>query len=316
MNRNRRDFLKTTSATAAGVVLTPALFAGSNNSKPLAAPICVFTKCLQFLDYDKVGETLAKAGFDGAELSVRSGGQVLPENVKVDLPKAIKAIQKSGISVPMMVTGITDAEDPISENILATAANLGVKYYRMGYLKYDKELNIIANLDAHKRNIDKLEKLNRKTGIKGVYQNHSGTNIGGPVWDLYWLLKDFDPKFIGVQYDIRHAVAEGGVSWPIGMELLAPWIDSTPIKDFYWKKENSKWEIMNVPLGEGMVDFDAFLNEYKRLKINGPFTLHFEYDLGGAESGKTNPKMELDQILTYMKGDLGWFKKKLIESGL
>ena len=316
MTQNRRDFIKTTSAVTAGVAFIPEIFVQAAIVKKKADPICIFTKCLQFLDYNAVGETLANAGFDGAELSVRKDGQVLPENVIVDLPKAIKAIQKSGISVPMMVTDVTNADDPMTEKILGTAAEFGIRQYRMGYLNYDKNLSIAENLNICKKAFENLEKVNRKFGIHGVYQNHSGTRIGGPVWDLYWLIKDCDPTYMGVQFDIRHAVVEGGFSWPIGMKLLSPWIKSTPIKDFYWKKENDKWKILNVPLGEGMVDFDQFLNEYSMLGLSGPFTIHLEYDLGGAELGKPNPKMSHEQILNYMKADLNWFKKQLSEHGI
>jgi L-ribulose-5-phosphate 3-epimerase len=247
---------------------------------------------------------------------VCSSDLVLPQNVKIDLPKAVKALKKSGISVPMMVTGIVNPDDQFTENVLGTASELGIRYYRMGYLNYNPAKSIPENLDQHKRTIEKLEKINRKFGIHGGYQNHSGTNVGAPVWDLYWILKDSDPAFIGVQYDIRHAVAEGGVAWPLGMKLLAPWIKTTAIKDFYWKKENRKWILENVPLGEGMVDFNAFLKMYSSLGISGPVSIHLEYNLGGAEEGKTNPTMGLDKISEYMKNDNNWYRAKLKEMGI
>ena len=316
MKQSRREFFKIASAVSAGAILSPELFAGPQISKDSTYPFCVFTKCLQFLDYEQLGETLATIGFKGAELSVREGGHVLPENVKADLPRAIKILQKSGISVPMMVTGIISAEDLLTETILGTASDLGVSYYRMGYLSYDPAKSVTDNLKTHKKTFDKLEKINRKFGIQGCYQNHSGTKVGGPVWDIYWLMKGCDPDYISVQYDIRHAVAEGGVSWPLGMKLLSPWIKTTAIKDFYWKKDNGKWKITNVPLSEGMVDFDAYLKEYISLGISGPVTIHYEYDLGGAQSGSKNPTMSLEEIMDFMKNDLNWLKNKFNEHGI
>jgi len=301
---------------AAGVVMSPEVFSRATIPEVTSSPVCVFTKCLQFLDYDRLGGAIAQAGFDGADLSVRAAGHVLPENVQVDLPKAIKALQKSGITVPMMVTGINHADDPGIEKILGTASGLGVRHYRMGYLNYDPAKPIQENLDGHKRTIEKLEKVNRKFGIHGEYQNHSGTRVGAAVWDTYWILKDSDPAYIGSQYDIRHAVCEGGKSWPLGMKLLAPWIKTTAIKDFLWKKENGKWQILDVPLGEGMVDYDAYLKEYSTLGIKGPVSIHYEYDLGGAELGKTNPKMGLDEISVYLKKDLNWLKNKFKQHGI
>jgi len=316
MNQFRREFIKTASTVTAGVVLSPKLFSSPQIPKSTAFPFCVFTKCLQFLDYNQMADTLANIGFKGAELSVREDGHVLPENVRTDLPKAIKILQKSGISAPMMVSGIVNPDDPLTETVLGTAAEQGVKFYRMGYLSYDPGKSIMNNLSIHKRTFDKFEKINRKFGIQGCYQNHSGTKVGGPVWDLYWLVNGCDPEFISVQYDIRHAVAEGGVSWPLGMKLLAPWIKTSAIKDFYWKNENGKWKITNVPLGQGMVDFDIYLKQYLALGISGPVTIHYEYNLGGAQSGSKNPTMSLQEIMGFMKNDLNWLKKKFNEQGI
>jgi sugar phosphate isomerase/epimerase len=186
----------------------------------------------------------------------------------------------------------------------------------MGYIRYNSEISVPENLAIHKKTFEKLEKINRKFGIKGCYQNHAGTNIGGPVWDLYWLLNGCDPEYIGVQYDIRHAVVEGGTAWPLGMELLAPWIKTTAIKDFYWNKEDARWRIKNVPLNQGMVDFDAYLKKVVNLGISGPVTVHYEYDLGGAESGSRNPSMSLEDISDFMRTDLAWLSKKFSEYGI
>jgi len=313
MKNSRREFLKTTSATAAGVVISPHIIAGSAISGAKRDPICVFSKCLQFLDYEHIGETLALVGFDGADLSVRKGGHVLPENIKIDLPKAVKALQKSGMSVPMMVTDINGQDNQQTEQILGTASDLGVKFYRMGYLNYDKEKTIQANLDDHKKSIEKLEKINQKFGIHGSYQNHPGTVVGAPLWDLYWLLKDSNPVNIGVQYDIGQAVMEGSASWPLALKLLSPWVKTTVIKDFEWQKKNGKWERTYIPLGNGMVDFDTYLKMYSGLGLSGPITVHYEYDLGGAQSGKKNPTMSLDEITVFLKNDLKWLTNKLNE---
>jgi len=316
MKNSRREFIKITSTITVGTLINPKVFADSANSKVKSNPICIFTKCLQFLDYDSLGEILAKVGFDGADLPVRPRGYVLPENVKVELPKVVKALQKYEKSIPMIVTGIVDPDAPETEQVLGTASELGIKHYRMEYLHYDKTKSIQNNLDGHKKTIEKFEKINRKFDIHGGYQNHSGTNVGAPVWDLYWLLKDSDPAYIGVQYDIRHAVCEGGFSWPLGMKLLAPWIKTIAIKDFIWKKETEKWGIHNVMLGDGMVDFDTYFEKYIRYGISGSVTIHYEYDLGGAEHGKVNPTMSLDEIIVYLKNDFNWLKKKFKDHGI
>ena len=301
-------------AGATGMALNGKISAAVFSTSVKKRPVHVFTKCLQFLSYDEIAEVLAEQGFDGADLTVRPNGQVLPENVTTDLPKALKALRKAGVDSNMIVTEINNPDDPVSNNILKTMADLGIGYYRMGYFNFDPKKSIPQNLDEHKKTFEKLEKLNRKYGVHGDYQNHSGTRVGGPVWDLYHLLKDRDPEFIGVQYDVRHATVEGGVSWPLGMKLLAPWIRTTDIKDFVWvKDEAGKWRIKNVPLGEGMVDFNTYFELYKSFNIEAPVSIHFEYDLGGAEHGQKDPTMSLDEIKLWLKKDLTFLKNQFAQ---
>lgn len=310
---NRRNFIQTTGLSVAGVSL-----AGSGLAHSILAPesvkrpICAFTKCLQFLTIDQMGEVLARLGFDGADMPVRPGGQVEPSEVKTALPQAVKTLQKQGVQVPMIVTAITDASNPLPIETLKAAADSGINYYRAGWLKYDLSKPLQQNLDEHRKTIEKLAELNEKIGIHGDYQNHSGTSVGSPVWDLYELLKNVNPQYMGVQYDIRHAVVEGAYSWKLGLQRIAPWINSIDIKDFVWgKNEKGKWSHQNVLLGEGMVDFDQFMKEYAKLKVEAPVSIHYEYDLGGAELGKKETTMDPMKIVEFMKKDIVWLRETM-----
>ena len=113
---------------------------------------------------------------------------------------------------------------------------------------------------------------------------------------------------MGVQYDVRHATVEGTNSWPLGFELLQSHIRSINIKDFYWAKKEGKWEEQNSPLGEGMVDFKKYFELLKNYKYNGPISVHYEYELGGAENGATKITIEKEKVLTAMKKDLDTLK--------
>jgi len=312
----RRNFISATGISIAGISFAETAMAGSAMAgKAVKRPVCAFTKCLQFLNFDQLAEVLARLNFDGADITVRPGGQIEPENVRTELPKAVKTLQKSGIGLPMMVSAVTDADDPISVETLKVAADSGIRYYRMGWLAYDLKKTIQQNLDGLKGAFGKLAGLNEKLGIHGGYQNHSGLHVGAPVWDLYDLLKDVDPKYLGVQYDIRHAVTEGGYSWILGMKRVEPWIRSICIKDFVWGKDpQGGWRHQNVPLGEGMVRFDEFLKEYAGLKVEAPISIHFEYDLGGAETGKKETTMDPEKIYGMMKKDLDWFRISLTKN--
>lgn len=297
---SRRGFLSRSVAAGAGMA-----FSGFANLSQAAdytqRKVCVFSKHLQWLDYEPMAELAAEIGFDGVDLTVRPRGHVLPERVEQDFPRALKAVRKAGLSVNIITTAITDPDDPLTESVLRMASRFGIAYYRMGYLPYDENVGVANTIENLKPRMAALAKLNEKYNIHGAYQNHAGTRIGGAVWDIWELIRDLDPQWIGCQYDIRHAVAEGGTSWPVGMKLLMPHIKCVAIKDFFWGQREGKWRIINCPLGEGMVDFRAYFKILNQARIDGPFSMHFEYALPGDDMGVAQRKKA---TLTLMQKDI------------
>lgn len=249
--------------------------AGSGTGK--LGTLHVFSKPLQFLSYDECAKMIADAGFGGIDYTVRPQGHVLPEKVQEDLPRAVEAAKKAGLKVEMITTAITSAKDPHTEPLLRTAAKLGVKVYRYGNFGYDEKLGVWGSLQKHRETIKELAALNQSLGLHGAIQNHAGTRVGGPVWDLHEVLRDADPKWSGVQYDIRHAVAEGGQSWPLALKLVAKWVRCVDLKDFRWEQGKGKATIENVPIGDGIVPYDAYFKLVRELGITGPASFHFEY---------------------------------------
>ena len=313
---SRRKFLTGVAMAGASIPLAGIASGTNTNASKHKRKICIFSKHLQWLDYDGMAQTAAEIGFDGIDLTVRPGGHVLAERAEQDLPLAVKAVEKAGLKVDMMTTRITDPDDVYTEKILKTASGLGLKYYRMGYLRYDNSLGIAESLEIFKPKIAKLAALNKKYNIHGAYQNHAGTRVGGPVWDLWELIKDLDPQWFGCQYDIRHAVLEGGSSWPLALQLLKKYIKITAIKDFKWTKIDGEWKSPMVPLGEGMVDFDRYFKMIKEIKIPGPISLHFEYPLGGANKGSRELSIARDQAIAIMRKDLNVLRVWLENYGI
>jgi len=292
----RREFII---KSAAAGMMAPFVSQAGTFSQTVSAQqknntICTFSKPFPWMGYDELSGFLAEAGFEGIDLSVRSpDGHVLPENVERDLPVAVKTAQKHGLSIPMMVTAITDAADPFTERVLKTAADQGVKYYRLGYYSYDNRLTIQQNLDKVRSQLEALSRLNEKYGLQGGYQNHVGVNVGSPVWDLWTILKGLDPRYIGCQYDVRHAAAEGINSWTLAFDAIAPYVKHVCIKDYIYTKDNrGKWTVQSVPLGTGAVDFSKYFAIRKKHGINGPLSIHYEFDLGDNNSLPVNERMK------------------------
>jgi sugar phosphate isomerase/epimerase len=269
----------------------------------------LFSKHLQFLNYNDMSEAAAEMGFDGLDLTVRRKGHVLPENVIVDLPKAVNAMKKHGLAPKMMSTNVWDAHNKEQQTVLETASRLGFKNYRTDWLKYPEEIDITESQTLYGEQAKDLEILNKKLGLIGGYQNHSGKHVGAPIWDLLPILDATKGEFMGSQYDIRHAVIEGGESWELGLRRIKKYINSIVIKDVKWGVVDGKWQPINVPLGEGMVDFNRYFSLLKKYKINVPVSLHVEYDLGGAEKGKNKITIPKKEVLKRIKKDLVFLKE-------
>lgn len=240
-------------------------------------PIHVFSKPLQWLSYEEAAELAAETGCHGVDFTVRPGGHVLPENVERDLPRAVAAARQAGLKAEMITTAIQDPNDPYTVPILKTAARVGVKVYRFGTLTYGPKAPIWDTLQGFRPTVRKLAELNREYGVHGAFQNHPGSRLGSTLWDLHEVIRDLDPRWIGCQYDFRHATVEGGVSWQVGLRLLHPWIRCLAIKDFKWVQTPGKATPENVPLGEGIANYSQFFPLLRELKVTGPLSLHLEY---------------------------------------
>jgi sugar phosphate isomerase/epimerase len=321
---SRRQFILKSMMTSAGISLLSSIETQAGHKaaeRPGRKTINVFSKNFHWLDYKGMADAVAELGFDGIDLTVRPEGHVLPERVADDLPKAVEAIRKSGLQVHMIVTAITNPDDQFTEAILKAASSQGIGYYRMGWMNYDNKKSINENLDHFKTQITKLTALNRKYKIRGEYQNHSGLSFGAPLWDLWLAIKDLDAEWIGSQFDIMHAQVEGGNTWQLGLKLLKSHIKTIDVKDFIWAKTSNgqpgpAWKPEVVPIGEGMVDYKKYLSLLKEYDLNGPFSMHFEYPLGGIENGAKQITVSKDEVMKAMKRDLVLFKGMLSDAGI
>ena len=264
----------------------------------------IFSKHLQFLNATDMAEAAAEMGFDGIDLTVRPNGHILPERVRDDLPKAVEAMRKVGLAPLIMTTAVQDAKDAIDKQLLETAAKLGFKFYRMNWFKYPEGKSIPQAIQLFQQKIKELGELNRKLGLTGCYQNHAGNQVGASLWELWELLKTSNAQHMGVQYDIRHAVVEGGLSWQNGLRLIQPKIKMLALKDFRWEKKNEAWGVQNTPPGEGMVDFKTYFKLLKQYQVSVPVSLHLEYPLGGAEGGASKITIDKQEVFAAMKRDL------------
>jgi hypothetical protein len=274
---NRRTFLHQASLFAGSLALAPSVKAASKS----ANPICFFTKHLQGLSYDDIASLGAEMGVNGVESPIRPKGHIEPEQIEVELPKYVEALKKQGLELTILTSGINEvSKEQRTEAVLRTAAQLGVKRFRMLYYKYDLKKPIWEQVQELRPRIKDLVQLCQEIGIQPLVQNHSGKDyVAAPIWDIYTIMREYTPAQLSFCYDIYHATVEGGSQWPLSAALTADHWGAIYFKDFKWEGRKAE----GCPLGQGQVSPD-FVKLVKERGFAGPISLHVEYLKGDPKS--------------------------------
>ncbi|MFZ2276414.1 MAG: TIM barrel protein [Prosthecobacter sp.] len=294
----RRTFLRNLSSLA----FTAPLMAETPKSKNT---VCFFTKHLQGLSFDDIASLGAEAGFNGVESPIRPKGHIEPEKVADELPKFVEALKKQGLEMTIMTSGINEvSKEQRTEEVLRTAAKLGVKRFRMNYYKYDLKQPIWEQLQAVRPKIKDLVALCKEIGIQPMFQNHSGKDyFGAPVWDIFSIMREYPAADFSFAYDILHSTCEGGLSWPLEFNLVKDHIGAAYFKDFKWDGR----KLVTVPIGEGQVD-PAYGKMLMKTGYSGPISLHLEYLKGDPKDPAVLKEFREAHVrdMKTLSGWLGW----------
>ncbi len=273
--------------------------------------ILMFTKMLKNIGHvslEEAGDYISKMGFDGADLTVREGGYVLPEEASEKLPQAIDVLKSRGLDVPMITTNITDARKDYSEEIFKTASECGVKFIKLGYWRYEGFGKIMEQIEAVRKKIGEIYTLSKKYDVTATIHIHAGPYLSADPALLFMLLRDYDPEWLGAYIDPGHMFAESG---PSGLEmridLLAPYIQLIAVKNYRWVKVSNekagekRWKLHMMPLKEEIVHWPTVFKCLKAIGFDGCISVHSEYDDLNFEELIRQTKEDLD----YLKNVLG-----------
>lgn len=268
----------------------------------------MFSKMLGDLSVPEAARRIKAIGFDGVDLTVRPGGHVVPDRVANDLPEAVKAIRGEGLTVPMITTAITRADEPHAEATLAAAAALGIRRAKLGYWNAPVG-GLAAAIERARGSLDGLERLAESTHTMLGIHNHSGVGyVNCQPLTVLSLLRDRNPEHVAAYFDPGHAAVEGGDGgWRQGLELLAPKIKLLAVKDFGWKTTPGRpkvtWHSQLVPLRDGLVAWSEVFKVLAPPRFDGPVSLHSEYK--GSHSWK---ELSTDELIAQTAADLAFLK--------
>jgi sugar phosphate isomerase/epimerase len=237
----------------------------------------VFTKHLQGLEVPEIIAALQAVGVEGADLCVRPGYLVNPENAEKELPAAAKQFAEAGLSVPLVTTP-GNFLDPSSEEtvrVFAAAGEAGVENIKLGYWHWHAEDGgYWTQVDSIRSELDGFAKLSEKYGPRTCIHNHSGTSMGLNACAVMNLVKGFDPQHVGVFADTGHLSIVGE---PINMalDIVSSHLAVIAFKDLARSPGMQGGKVVRI--GKGFVDWETALDTLQKMGYTGPVSFHSEY---------------------------------------
>ena len=237
----------------------------------------MFTKHLEGLEIPEIITALQSVGVSGADLCVRPGYPVNPENATEALPAAAKQFADAGLSIPLVTTP-GDFLDPSQEEtcrVYAAAGEAGVENIKLGYWHWHAEDGgYWAQVDFIRSQLEGFAKLSEQYGPRTCIHNHSGTSMGLNSCAVMNLVKGFDPQHVGVFADTGHLSIVGE---PINMalDIVKSHLAVMAFKDLARSPGARGGSV--VRMGKGFVDWETAVNTLQSIGFSGPVSFHSEY---------------------------------------
>lgn len=244
MGISRREFLAGAALAAGRLAAQPRVRTG-----PL---ICLYSRLLPDVEYFDLGPLLSGMGFDGCDLSVEPGGTVEPQQISVDLVRAIETIEGRGLEVPVITTNFVSPLEPWARNVIYVAGGSGVPLFRPGYWKVPSPRLVEIRAQV--------------AGLAGVGRAYKMV-MGVPNTFPAAVMRDLDPGWAGYDFDPSQATQD------LPLEAAMPRVKMVILRDA--RRQNGV--LTPCPLGDGVVDWTQFFATLAHARFSGPLTLESDY---------------------------------------
>ena len=244
MGISRREFLAGAALAASRLAAQPRVRTG-----PL---ICLYSRLLPDVEYFDLAPLLSGMGFDGCDLSVEPGGTVEPQQISVDLVRAIETIEGRGLEVPVITTNFVSPLEPWARNVIYVAGGSGVPLFRPGYWKVPSP-----------RLVEIRAQVAGLAGVGRAYKMVMGVPNTAPAA----VMRDLDPGWAGYDFDPSQATHD------LPLEAAMPRVKMVILRDA--RRQNGV--LTPCPLGDGVVDWTQFFATLAHARFSGPLTLESDY---------------------------------------
>lgn len=308
------------SAAPSGAVTQGQSTAGAR-AAPRRLIMDAYSRSLHWLrDPDELAEAAIEMTCGGFQPTVQNfPGHIDPARVTTELPAFVEAMRKHGLRVKQVRGGNQTTVDAAVENMVGTMGQSGATHYWIGTDRYDLTAPILPQLDVIKAKVERFVRLNERHGTTLMYHTRAGaSSVGSVVWDLLYVMKDFDPRYVGFHWDTGHMALHGPM-WETLIRTAGPYVVAMSWKDRTWRQSEEgrggRWQSPMVPMGGGLVDILRYATVMRDIGFDGPMELQVEYPLGGAESGRDAITLPRADVIGAMRRDVETIRTTFAQSG-
>ena len=151
---------------------------------------------------------------------------------------------------------------------------------KIGYWHWHSGVGYRSLLDDCRAKMAGFARLAERYGVKACVHNHSGRTMTLSAIATLNIVRDFDPRHVGVFADVGH-LSLVGEPLPMALELMWDYIHMFALKDLVWQKEVGSLEAPRrhkvVPFGHGLVEWASFVDVLRGRGYDGVLCLHSEY---------------------------------------
>ena len=197
--------------------------------------------------------------------------QINLEAIDSELREIKLLSEKEGIEISGLSSYLScDGDIGEIESVLRAAAEIDCKRVRINTPWYDKEKSYASQFEKGIEGYKRVEALSKKYGVKALFEMHMN-NITPSASAAEKFARSFDPKYVGVIYDIGNMVSEGYEIYSWGLEVLGEYLDYVHVKnackvrDGEYEDGSLKWKTDHSPFNEGIADFNALYSALKSI---------------------------------------------------
>lgn len=233
----------------------------------------VFTKPWPTESVPELAKLVAGLGFTGAEVPVRPGFQVTPDNAGTMLAELVSVFGDHGLKVANVASSLT-------EPVFAACAAAGVPMIRvMGAVDRGAYLRSEQVLRDH---LGGVVPLCERYGVRVGVQEHYGDNVSD-AFGLRSLLSGLDGRWVGAIWDAAHD-ALAGVEPETGLDVVWDRLAMVNLKNAYYERTNgpeaeaAQWRRHFTAGNQGLASWPRIATELRRRNYSGTVCLTAEYD--------------------------------------